>query len=232
MTKQTQASESTAVMAFNPATMLAAQAIADAGLGNENVAAEDQLIPRLVLLQAMSPEVTRGSEKYIEGAQPGLLMNTLTEDFFEAVYCVNLHFTREYTVWRKRDAGGGMLGSFDTEELAREALKDPTIDPKQYDIQETHNHLLVLLDENGEIKTPVLCQMSGSKLRVSRQWNSMPQIREAARFASVWTLSSKPAKAPNGAVYYNFDIEFAGNAGDALYAQLKKVYEDFGLMKQ
>lgn len=227
MTKQTNA-----VAPWNPTMSLPAAALQDAGLGNENVRTEDQLIPRLVLLQAMSPEVTKGTERYVDGAQPGLIMNSITTECFEAVYCANLDFTVEYTVWRKRQLGGGLYGTFDSEQQARETLiADPNAKPEDYDIQETHNHLLMLLDENGEIKSPVLCQMNSSKLKTSRQWNSMPQIREAARFASIWTLSAKPAKAPNGAVYYTYGIEFAGYAPDDLYAGLKKAYEDLGLAK-
>lgn len=227
MTKQTNA-----VAPWNPTMSLPAAALADTGLGNENVRAEDQLIPRLNLLQAMSPEVTKGSERYVDGAQAGDIMNSITTECFEAVYCANLDFKVDYTVWRKRQKGGGLYGTFPTEEIARQTLAaDPDVNSEDYDIQETHIHLLVLLDEEGNVKTPVICQMSSSKLKTSRQWNSMPQIKQGARFASIWTLSSKPAKAPNGAVYYTYNIEFAGFAPDALYADLKKAYTDLGLDK-
>lgn len=217
---------------WTPVMAVPAAAANDAGLGNENVRAEDQMIPRLTLLQAMSPEVTAGNEKYIDDARPGLLLNSLTSELYKAVYCANLNFKTAFVVWRKRDAGGGFYGEFKTEDEARQTLAaDPEVkDPNNYDIQETHTHALVLLDENGQPLTPILCDMSSSKLKVSRQWNSMPQLREAARFASIWTLSGKPVAGPKG-TYFTLGIEFAGFADDTLYAQLKQTYADLGFDK-
>lgn len=223
----------TAVTPWNPTMSLPAAALQDAGLGNENVRTEDLTIPRLVLLQAMSPEVSRGHERYVDGAQPGFMMNSLTNEMFEAVYCANLDFKVEYTVWRKREVGGGLLGTFPSEQEAREFVAASVeVKPEQCDIVETHNHLLLLIDEEGKIKGPILCQMASSKLSVSRRWNSMPEIRQGARFGSIWTLSSVATKNKMGQPYYNFGIELAGYPDDALYAGIKQVYEDLGLNKQ
>ena len=40
----------------------------DAGSGLENVTSEDMAIPRLKILQALSPEVNKNDGKYVEGA--------------------------------------------------------------------------------------------------------------------------------------------------------------------
>ena len=217
---------------WTPVMAIPAAAANDVGLGNENVRPEDQMIPRLSLLQAMSPEVTMGHEKFIDGAHPGLLCNSLTDELYSAVYCANLNFKVEFVVWRKREIGGGLYGSFNTEQEAVEALNaDPDVkDANHYDVQETHTHALLLLDENGQPTTPILCSMAVSKLKVSRQWNSMPQLREASRFASIWALSGKPVAGPQG-TYFNLSVEFAGFASDELYASIKKTYTDLGFDK-
>lgn len=228
-----QATTTTTVTHWNPTMALSQAALQDVGLGNENVRAEDLTIPRLVLLQAMSPEVTRGHERYVDGAQPGLMMNSLTNEMFESMYCANLDFKAEYTVWRKREVGGGLLGTFPSEQEAREFVAASVeVKPEQCDIVETHNHLLLLLDSEGKIKAPILCQMSSSKLSVSRRWNSMPEIRQGARFGSIWTLSAVAAKNKMGQPYYNYGVEFAGFADDTLYAEIKSVFENLGLNKQ
>ncbi|HDR1856439.1 TPA: hypothetical protein QB617_000211 [Pasteurella multocida] len=232
MTKASQETKTT-VTPWNPTMSLPAAALQDAGLGNENVRTEDLTLPRLVLLQQMSPEVMPGSgDKYVEGAMPGLILNSLTNELFKAVYCANLDFSVEYTVWRKREQGGGLLGTFPTEQEAREFVAASTdVKPEHCDIVETHNHLLLLIDEEGKIKDPVLCQMTSSKLSVSRRWNSMPAIRKGARFGTIWALSSVAAKNKLGQPYFNFDIELAGYPDDALYTQIKDVYEALGLNK-
>ena len=40
----------------------------DAGAGFEHVTAEDLTVPRLKILQALSPEVNRADGKYVDGA--------------------------------------------------------------------------------------------------------------------------------------------------------------------
>lgn len=66
MTKANQETK-TAVAPWNPTMSLSPAAMQDAGLGNENVRTEDLALPRLVLLQQMSPETMPGSgDKYVK----------------------------------------------------------------------------------------------------------------------------------------------------------------------
>ncbi|WP_244165601.1 hypothetical protein [Pasteurella testudinis] len=212
---------------------LPAAAANDGNLGNENVSNNDILIPRLNLLQALSHEVQPGDEKYIDGARAGMLCNTLNSEVFDAVYCANLNFKSSYVVWRKRNLGGGFYGEFSTEQEAMAALQaDPNTKPEDYDVSETHTHVLLLLDETGQPTTPILCDMQSTKLRVSKQWNSMPQLRQGPRFASIWTLSSKAAKNKLGQPYFNYHIEFAGVPSDELYEQIKAKYFELGFDKK
>ena len=48
----------------------------DAGSGLENMTADDFTIPRLKILQALSPEVNTRDGKHIEGAVSGDITNT------------------------------------------------------------------------------------------------------------------------------------------------------------
>jgi len=52
--------------------------IEDANSGLETLTAEDITIPRLKVLQAMSPEVMKSDGKYVEGASAGDIINTVT----------------------------------------------------------------------------------------------------------------------------------------------------------
>ena len=43
---------------------------------NTNFAREELVVPRLKILQPLSPEVQEGNSQYIEGAKPGMFFNT------------------------------------------------------------------------------------------------------------------------------------------------------------
>ena len=42
---------------------------------------EDVALPFLKLLGQLSPEVNKRDGKYVEGAQPGMILNTVTQEF-------------------------------------------------------------------------------------------------------------------------------------------------------
>ena len=65
------------------------------GLGNENVG-QNVTIPRVKLLQKMSDEVDKYNSKYIQGAEPGHFLNSLTgQNYGEELYVISLLFKNE-----------------------------------------------------------------------------------------------------------------------------------------
>ena len=50
--------------------------------GNENVGTDDLVIPRLILLQKISPELDKNEASYIEGAEAGQFANSLTREVY------------------------------------------------------------------------------------------------------------------------------------------------------
>lgn len=80
---------------------------ADAGRGL-NFKAEDLAIPRLYLLQDMSPQVKERSPDYVQGARPGMWFNTVTGQIMPSVTLITINHKRRYVAWRPRlDNGGG-----------------------------------------------------------------------------------------------------------------------------
>lgn len=79
----------------------------DAGRGTENIRAEDTKVPRLVLLQSLSPEVTEGDQ------QAGSLYHNVMEKPLagrgEKLKIVVIHTEIKYMLWRPRHEGGGIL---------------------------------------------------------------------------------------------------------------------------
>lgn len=76
--------------------------------GFENQTAADLVIPFLTLLQDLSPQTKKMKPEYIEGAEPGMLINSATGEIYKVplifVPCIT---TREFLEWLPRNEGGG-----------------------------------------------------------------------------------------------------------------------------
>lgn len=73
--------------------------------GLENVSRKDLLIPRLSILQALSPQIKKKSPDYIDGAEEGMICNTGTGDVFEEIHFVPCAFRTNYIEWLPGRAG-------------------------------------------------------------------------------------------------------------------------------
>jgi hypothetical protein len=217
---------SKSIATFAPSNTLPAHLQSGSGLGNENVTSDSLSIPKLDVIQQMSPQKVSTDAKFIEGAKDGDLFNSMTGELYDKVYLINMHFERQFTIFRDRKLGGGFVGTFDTPEAAQQHLIDEAIDPKTHEIVETHLHRCLMLDKNGQLKQPVLLYMSKSKLSVSSKWNTAISLQNqgADRFATVWTLGSTPVRNKQGQTYYNYTVDFAGFAGEELYNEASKIY--------
>lgn len=200
--------------------------MATAGRGNEHVGANVQ-IPRLKLLQKMHDEIDKHHPKYVKGAEVGSFYNTVSNKVYgEAVKIISITFKSEYVVWKTRDAGGGLLGNFETAQEAQEAIQ-ATGRAEDYDMTPTHQHLLIIKDpKTGELEsTPVLMDFANTKLRVSKGWNAQIGMKGGDRFNGLWTMTAVPASNDKGS-WLNIDIEFDGwtlpddyKVAEALYQQ-------------
>lgn len=73
-------------------------------MGKENITAQDMVIPRVGLMQAINPEVTEGK------AESGHFFHTVgEEDLGEELGIIIIHHSKRYTLWNPRHAGGGVL---------------------------------------------------------------------------------------------------------------------------
>jgi len=58
---------------------------ADANQGAQNISQEDLALPFLKVLGQLSPEVNKRDAKYVEGAEPGKIINTVTNELFDEI---------------------------------------------------------------------------------------------------------------------------------------------------
>lgn len=197
--------------------------------GNENVTATDLQIPRLKLLQKISPELEEGHEKYVDGAKAGHFLNTVTNETTPELYVVNMHFDRGYSVFKKREAGGGFFGEFDSENDARAAIEAEGENAAQFDIAENHRHMLAIIDpQTGKIQMPALMDFTNTKIRTSKSWNSDISVRadgKCPRFGLVYKLTASKQSNAKGS-WHGVAFEFAGFASEDLYKQAERQYNN------
>ena len=75
---------------------------ADANQGAQNISQEDLALPFLKILGQLSPEVNKRDGKYVEGAEPGKIINTVTNELFDEIQIVPCHYKRQYIEWQDR----------------------------------------------------------------------------------------------------------------------------------
>lgn len=229
MTKEKAEATAVAVSPMGEVTNAAARK-ERVGQGSEQVTAQDLMLPRLKILQKLSPELDETTGSYIEGAKQGMIMNSVSGSLATSLYVVNLKFTRSTVVWRKRAAGAGIFGTFNDEAEAIAAIEEANQPVDQYDIVETPTHLVMILNDDAEPQGIALIDMPSSKGTCSRKWNTLISEQEQMgnpRFGCVWELSTVARTNKSGQGYHNFDVELAAVAGDEIYDVAAMTYDNF-----
>jgi len=204
-----------------------AHVIKGTGLGNEEVGKDHLQTPRVKLLQQLSNEVDKNHSEYLEEAIPGDFINSVTkENYGTELYVLNIKFTEDFVVWKKREIGGGLIGNFKSLAEATDYLNDQSLDIDQHDIIQTQSHLLMRKDpKTGSLGIPFIMDFASSKLRVSRSWNSQIQTKGGDRFASLWKMKSVQTANKAGQKFMNLGVEFEGWTTEEDYIEAKKLYE-------
>ncbi len=145
-------------------------------------------IPFLGILQALSPAVQRGTPEFIDGASPGMILNTVTRRLSERVVVTVLRRSHTLCRWVPRENGGGFLGEEEAnvesmaefvrivpDEKKRRIVK---IDGSPIEITEHRNFWCAVLAEDGR-QEPALVSMAKSQLKVARDWNTNIDVESA-----------------------------------------------------
>ena len=148
---------------------------ADANQGAQNISQEDLALPFLKILGQLSPEVNKRDGKYVEGAEPGKIINTVTNQLFDEVNVVPCHYKRQYIEWQDRGQSTGAPVAI--HEADSDIISQTTRDKSYKDrlpngnyLDNTANHFVLQL---GDTPQSALISMKSTQLNVSRKWNSM-----------------------------------------------------------
>jgi hypothetical protein len=151
---------------------------ADADKGSQNISQEDLALPFLKVLGQLSPEVNKRNGKYVEGAEPGMILNTVTNDIYDGskgIEVLPVYYKRQYVEWQDRgESKGAPVSIHDaTSDIMSKTTRDKSYKdrlPNGNYIENTANHFVVLLGKNPQT---ALISMKATQLKVSRKWNSM-----------------------------------------------------------
>lgn len=209
----------------------------DQGRGSEEVGINDVTIPRLSIIQDLSPQHKKNKAEYIEGAEVGMLFDTVTMSLYDSsVIFVPVYYRLEWVVWKNRDAGGGFIGAYASQEDAVEAVGRHPLAGQETDkgepmleVHDTAQHFGLLMDPNSPAEDPrateIVISMSRSQLKPSRQMNSQIRIATGDRWERYYKLSSVEAQNAAGQDYYNWKVEQLGFVSEQVFAQAEKLYE-------
>lgn len=193
-------------------------------VGNENVDHEDLAIPRLCIIQPLSPELDESDAKFMPGAKQGQMFNSVTKEIYDSIKVVNVAFSKQWLLYRTRKAGGGLKAVCLSEEEAVRALQ-ALEDPQNHEVVFTANHFCILLDPAGCFAGEIVVSCTSTKLKVSRNWNSLIRMKGCDRFAGVWSVSTVKEKNDKGS-YFNFCVSPAGWVTEEIFNRAKNLYEE------
>lgn len=188
--------------------------------GSENVAPSDLIIPRLILLQKMSPQLNKNDPSYINNVCDGDFLNSLTKCSYKPpINIISIYYRKDYTIFKKRIKGGGFRGIFKDFETAINHIETQE-DKEDLEVIETGNHFCFLPETREEI----VLSMSSTKLRISRIFNSLIRMRgKLDRWAGKYLLSSQLENNDKGS-FWNFGISNNGWTNKEDYAICESIY--------
>jgi hypothetical protein len=228
----------------------------DADLGKENISKDDIEIPRLKLMQGLSPELQE-----FDGLKAGFFFHPAAEFIFDGPFrAVPVFMDKRYILWRPRDAGGGILaraddgvhwspaqGSF-TVQLDKKDGGDSVTWTMAKTVQESglnnwgtlnptdpnsppaatemYNYLLAFPDEPDLM--PAVLSFQRSSIKVGRRFNTKLKTVRAPIFGTIWEFRAAEDSNNRGQSFFNIDVRSAGLITDSnLYQQYRSMYETF-----
>ena len=212
---------------------------ADAAQGAQNISQEDLALPFLKILGQLSPEVNKTHGKYVEGAEPGKIINTVTNTLYDSLNVVPCHYKRQYIEWQDRGQSTGApvaMHDADSDIVSQTTRGKDYKDrlPNGNYLDNTASHFVLTLDDNPQT---ALISMKSTQLKVSRKWNSMMMglklqgkngLFTPPTYSHIYKLSTVQMSNDKG-TWFGWDVSKVGPVQDkAIYDMAKSFAESVG----
>ena len=181
--------------------------------------AEDYQIPYLNVIVSNSPQRKKTHDKYIEGADEGMVFNSVTQKLYTELTVLPVYYRRRYVEWHlDRDRANAPINTFTIEEYekmkrdGRVVRNDDNIeilDGGETYVQNTAEHYVIVVEEDGSWNQAII-KMKSTQLKKSRTWNSImanqrridgDEIYQPKDFARSYKLSTRAVQGKKGDYY-------------------------------
>ena len=208
----------------------------DAGIGLGQLGQEDVALPFLKVLSRQDPILDD-----LDNAKAGDIYNTVTGQVWkgkEGISVVPCVYQRRYIEWAPRGTGTGAPINIFTPDDDRPKTERSSEDNREYVvdgqgsyIEETHQHFIVIVGDDGSMETALIA-MKSTQLKKSRKWNSMGQSRTMQgkngmftppRFSHVYALKTVSEENSKGS-WHGWEISLNGPVEDANIYQSAKAF--------
>jgi len=211
---------------------------ADANKGSQNIAQDDLALPFLKVLGQLSPEVSKQNSKYVKGAEPGMIINTVTNELHDGSKGVNVlpvYYKRQYIEWQERGTSTGAPvhiyeAGDDIPKTTRGKDNKDRLPNGNY-LETTASHFVLLLGNNP---STALVSMKATQLKISRKWNSqMMSIKMKGKngmftpptYSHIYNLKTVQMSNDKG-TWFGWDVSVIGPVKDqSVYAVAKNFSE-------
>ena len=207
---------------------------ADANKGSQNIAQDDLALPFLKVLGQLSPEVSKQNSKYVKGAEPGMIINTVTNELHDGSKGVNVlpvYYKRQYIEWQERGTSTGAPvhiyeAGDDIPKTTRGKDNKDRLPNGNY-LETTASHFVLLLGNNP---STALVSMKATQLKISRKWNSqMMSIKMKGKngmftpptYSHIYNLKTVQMSNDKG-TWFGWDISRVGPITDKVFIKLLK----------
>jgi hypothetical protein len=211
----------------------------DAAKGLGNIGQQDLALPFLKILGQLSPEVNKRDGKYVEGAEPGMIYNSVSGDLYDGAKGIDVipaYYKLEYVEWKDRGEGAG--GPVAVHDSSSDIMSQTKADANYKDrlpngnyVEKTASHFVII---TGDSPTTALISMKSTQLKISRKWNSMMSgiklkgkngLFTPASFSHIYRLKTTQMSNDKG-TWFGWDVSKAGPITDTgLYQQAKTFSE-------
>jgi hypothetical protein len=155
---------------------LSAMLMEDEGAGREGMGARDLAIPRLSILQALSPVCTKGDPAYIKEAEVGEIYDNIQGKRFNGetgLVVIPVTYRRTYIEWAARNfvADHGNDESIMAKTVLNE--KKQSVLPSGNFVVETAEYYCIVLDPETGLPRQAVISMSRTQFKKAKLWNSL-----------------------------------------------------------
>lgn len=147
-----------------------------AGEGLENVTGKDILVPRLALLQQLSPQLSKKRPEFIEGGEVGDIADLGTGEIFEApLHFLPVHYSKIYIEWLPDRKG---LAEIHYNAAILDQCDDNFTLPNGNKVQETHQFFGLNLDAQCRRS---FISFASTQIKKARKWNTLATSEKVER---------------------------------------------------